>query len=535
MYTTAYVNLREFSSTNSRILTSVYSGTKVEVLDKASSWYKVRVNNKIGYMYSSYISSRSTSINKDVVSSGNINIKTAVLNTNAYLKAIPHNDSYNKGYLSKGTEVTVLDDSGYFVKVAYGNKVGYIFDKYLKLNRQTIRTPKSSPIIQDATGTKVTTAYVNFRIGPGVQNKSLGVIPINTKVDVLGLSNGWSKITWNGRIGFVSNNYLKGISDKNIVVSKTISTPIESNYTKPVYSKVKAGSILTGYETESSNIKVQGLSSSYRNNNILVKGYISGSSASNVFVYLNNHLQGTAYSDGTNYSYTIRSNSTKPGLNKVTIKAVYPNGKQFITSRQININKTPVIVVDAGHGGHDPGAVSYALGDVRQEKNSTLSISKNLKYNLENMGFKVILTRSDDRFLPLTSRAQIANSYNADFFISVHHNAAGTSRANGAFSAYPSEKSNPVSQGVYSESQVIANYLQNAYAKNGLKTIPVTRDVDYTGYSYSVLRNTQMKSLLTEIGFLTNPNDESKIINPSFQRNVAKSMAQELYRYFYRR
>src|SRR5699024_4021819 len=87
------------------------------------------------------------------------------------------------------------------------------------------------------------------------------------------------------------------------------------------------------------------------------------------------------------------------------------------------IKMSKIIVIDAGHGGQDPGAVANGL----REKDLTLYISKRIKKYLDDnySGHKVLLTRTTDKYLSLTERANIANRNNVDLFVSVHINAGG--------------------------------------------------------------------------------------------------------------
>src|SRR5690625_6628775 len=87
------------------------------------------------------------------------------------------------------------------------------------------------------------------------------------------------------------------------------------------------------------------------------------------------------------------------------------------------IKMSKIVVIDPGHGGHDPGAVANGL----REKDLTLDISKRTKRYLERnyKGVKVYLTRTNDKYLTLAQRANYANRKNADLFVSMHINAGG--------------------------------------------------------------------------------------------------------------
>lgn len=98
--------------------------------------------------------------------------------------------------------------------------------------------------------------------------------------------------------------------------------------------------------------------------------------------------------------------------------------------------RMPVIVIDAGHGGKDPGCIG---ADGTREKTVVLNVAKKLKTKLDAAGFKTYLTRSTDTFLELGKRAELSEKHNADLFLSIHAN-ANPSRAMKGFSIYTLSK-----------------------------------------------------------------------------------------------
>lgn len=162
------------------------------------------------------------------------------------------------------------------------------------------------------------------------------------------------------------------------------------------------------------------------------------------------------------------------------------------------------IVVDAGHGGTDSGAVGNGL----REKDLTLSISQKVAENLRaDPKFDVVMTRESDTFPTRPERVRMANEGGADLFISVHINAA-TASAKGTETYYKSEKSK-------SYANTVHKYLVQA-------TGFTDRKVKQAGFE--VIRDTKMPAILVEIGFITNPSEAQQMADEEFQKQVADAL-----------
>lgn len=175
------------------------------------------------------------------------------------------------------------------------------------------------------------------------------------------------------------------------------------------------------------------------------------------------------------------------------------------------------IVLDAGHGGDDPGAVS-PWGD--KEKDFTLPIVYRAKKYLEDQGARVILTRYGD-YAPgsdwnqsvdeLLARVSIANSQRADIFVSVHINAYDDPAASGVMGFYRTNSSESAS--------LAACLAQAVNGETGLRLI------DVQGGPYYVLNHTRMPAALVEIGFMTNWGDVQSLRKGSFQDEAGRGVA----------
>ena len=150
------------------------------------------------------------------------------------------------------------------------------------------------------------------------------------------------------------------------------------------------------------------------------------------------------------------------------------------------------IVIDAGHGGHDPGAVHFN----RRESDDTLRMARAVRDRLTACGQQVIMTRTTDVFVPLLERSQISNNQNADFFLSIHRNGAINPAANGVdifVRPQPSNREVSIAQSILNNIVLVG-----VQSNRGLKR-----------ENFSVLRNTRAPAALLELGFMSNQSDNN--------------------------
>ncbi len=209
--------------------------------------------------------------------------------------------------------------------------------------------------------------------------------------------------------------------------------------------------------------------------------------------------------------------------------------------RQPVISKIRRIVVDPGHGGHDPGAVGQSG---LQEKDVVLSIGLKLREKLkEELGLDVVMTRSTDIFIPLEERTAVANKVNADLFISIHANAAPNRAASGIETYYLNlAKTEKVAQLAAKENgttlekvsvlqailfDLMANYKLNDsahLAEEVQKALYKATRSKYTGTKnlgvkqgpFYVLVGATMPSILTEVAFISNSTEEAHLKDSAF-------------------
>jgi N-acetylmuramoyl-L-alanine amidase len=171
------------------------------------------------------------------------------------------------------------------------------------------------------------------------------------------------------------------------------------------------------------------------------------------------------------------------------------------------------IVLDAGHGGKDDGAIGKN-GTV--EKDLTLQTVKNIQQELLKLGATVILTREDDTYIELEDRVSISQKQWADLFISIHYDSALTSAAKGITTFYyQNNKDKPLAEAIH-ESLI-------------KKTKATNRGYLYG--DYQVLRINKIPSILLELGFLTNEEDERRINTEIFQQTAVEAIVDGIIEY----
>lgn len=236
------------------------------------------------------------------------------------------------------------------------------------------------------------------------------------------------------------------------------------------------------------------------------------------------------YENNTDFFITLKS-----GIEFSTMKLDNPS--RFVVALKKNKGRT--IVIDPGHGGKDPGAVSNGI----KEKDVVLKIAKYLKKELEN-DYNVVLTRENDTFIPLAERPKIAEENNADLFISIHLNANRNRRARGAEVYYYSKKTDSYADEIaafensvdekFGVKQEYTDFIVSdiVYHINMEKSVPFASDtlvnlIKYTGFKkrkvlgarFTVLSRSKMPAILVEAGFITNKSEASKLKTTQYQKD----------------
>jgi N-acetylmuramoyl-L-alanine amidase len=173
-----------------------------------------------------------------------------------------------------------------------------------------------------------------------------------------------------------------------------------------------------------------------------------------------------------------------------------------------------LVVIDAGHGGNDPGTISPSG---LYEKSINLQVAQRVAGLLEQKGLGVVMTRQDDRFIELEERANIANRHNADLFVSIHSD-SNPDRGRQGFTVYVARAASP-------DAMRAADSINQALAGTGSDSHGI-READY-----KVLVNTSGPAVLIELGYLSNTQDAARLRDATFQNRLAQAIANGILAY----
>jgi N-acetylmuramoyl-L-alanine amidase len=178
------------------------------------------------------------------------------------------------------------------------------------------------------------------------------------------------------------------------------------------------------------------------------------------------------------------------------------------------------IMLDAGHGGTDNGSDQFDV----HEKDLTLKTTYYAKEHLEKLGYRVVLTRTNDTFVSKDQRVALANKINPDALVSIHFNSAPSKKAEGIEVYYHESEQNP--ERTKKSKRLAKKILDRAVSttkaeSRGIKTA-----------NFRVIKKTTMPAALIECGFLSNAEERARAMNPAYQDALGKGIARGVHDYF---
>jgi N-acetylmuramoyl-L-alanine amidase len=352
---------------------------------------------------------------------------------------------------------------------------------------------KMLPAYANMSSSQVTViaSQLNVREDADISSNIIGLIHRGDTFEVIQTKNDWDQVKWrNNQTGWIYNAYVT--SNKNI--EATVDAFVLNVRKQPSLSSAIAGQLTSG--SKITVTEEQG-------------GWAKIVSSSGVHGWV--------------YSYYIRKNEA---VTQQTVSA--PAKTNDIESSKTSGSsaagqtstdpsqplKGKTIVLDPGHGGVDSGTTSITG---THEKDLTLATALAVEQKLKNAGVNVIMTRDHDTYISLKQRSDLSNRLHADAFLSFHYNWSNDPSINGLTDFYYSQSK---------DQSLAAEILNRVENTTGLKDMGTKFDDLY------VLRNNSQPSVLIELGFLSNKQDESTAENPDFNNKVAQGIYLGLFDYF---
>ena len=337
---------------------------------------------------------------------------------------------------------------------------------------------------------RVTSEAVNIRQFSNTDSEILGTVYRDTELQVLFQEGQWYQVVYMGRVAWVHSDYVEIIDATTAEDTQTSSEPVSDS------------SVVVIGDAPSTNIRNQ------------------PSPASEII-----HTVGPGeefeYIDKSDDWYHIRINENQTGYVSESVASIATKEDVETESSHAQYAQTATnlaeatIVVDAGHGGRDSGAISS--NEEIQEKEIALSTALLLRNRLQDAGTNVILTRSSDDFVSLDQRVQASHAHNADLFISLHYDAVeAANTVNGTTTYY------------YSENDLdLANTINRYLSQSG----PLDNNGVRLG-DYYVLRTNRQPAILLELGYMNSQTDLQHIDTEAYQSTVVEVIYQALRDYY---
>ncbi|MBM7691242.1 N-acetylmuramoyl-L-alanine amidase [Peribacillus deserti] len=321
---------------------------------------------------------------------------------------------------------------------------------------------------------KVGATSLNIRSNPDIHSEVVGSIPNRTQISVTEEQHGWVKVTYNGKSGWIASQFIyqtEGQETKHVRKSTSHNVTVKETGVR----------LRTGPGTGYSVVGTAEAGKAYQELN-RTNGWVQIQLTGGNKVWISS-------------TYTTSSFADKPSS---PVKSL--SGRTFI--------------IDAGHGGSDPGALSF---NGLQEKDFTLRASQAIALSLKQAGAQVMMTRNGDEFLTPAGRVSFSSRHSADVFISIHFNAFTNPGARGISTYYYTNGSD----------RDLAAELERALSRK----LGLPNDGAKFG-DYYVLRENPKLAVLIELGFITSRDDMSVIQNRSFNELAADAVTEGLSGYY---
>ncbi|WP_144547786.1 SH3 domain-containing protein [Bacillus sp. X1(2014)] len=473
---TDFVNVRGGPGLSYPLIKIVNRGETYPIVTEQDDWIEIELaNGQTGWLVNWLVTKETSSNNTGVTA--NTAIKTNYGNVNAdtlNMRQEPSAFSPVVGKLTYGTNVTIYSKQDNWLEIGFSNLKGWVNSEFIN-DEATVSSTTETAQKSGMIGT-VTADSLSVRSSASLNSNAIGTVTMGQSFTIVEEMNNWAKIEYkSGSFGWVAGWFLEietSRSQTGQATKKNIITIINDGT-----------NIRKGPDVQSDVIERTNTGATYSVKNIINDWY---------------EIELEDGRIGYIAGWLVSINGTKAQIKK-------PGSEGYLK------NKT--IVLDPGHGGTDKGATGVSG---TYEKDLTLRTAQLLSDKLMAAGANVYITRKNDSYLQLASRVNMARTYNADAFISIHYDSNIDASTHGMTGYYYHSYQQPLAESIF--------------ASTVGHTKMTSRGVRFG--DFHVIRENSQKAVLMELGYLSNPAEEMMIRSSGFQENAASGLFDGLARYF---
>lgn len=476
------VNMRSGPGLTYEIVKTLSQGDTLSVLATEGDWLQVKDGRTEGWIANWLVSNTETT-EKPAESL----IVSQVDHLN--IRQQPSVSSAVIGQLFTGNEAKTLKQDGDWAQIQYGNLTGWVAKSYVTVATTAIKSNETATVTDEqAQYFTITVDAVNVRAKNRLDAKKIGVAYRGAKYKVLSTTTNWVQIQYENNTKAWIYNFYGNLNGQAVPTSEATSSKgsvtiiyngtnlrEEASTAAAVVERANAGQTFSIVEQQGDFFKIA-----------LANG---------------GHAYVANWVVSTNGQYGQAPTST-------TVNSDKPKAKRKAGSLQ-----GVTLVIDAGHGGNDHGTTGVRG---TREKEITLLTAEKLTSKLRAAGATVHLTRESDTYVDLRKRVAISHQVAADAFISIHYDANENTSIHGFTTYYTNGFQKELAQ----------------YVHNGLSKKLAIRDRGVQFGNYLVLRENRQKSVLIELGFLSNASEERTITTDYYREQAALGLYEGILDYF---
>jgi N-acetylmuramoyl-L-alanine amidase len=545
------LNVREGPGLSYRVVKQVNKGESFPLLKEDKDWIQVKLsNNQTGWVANWLVQKNTKLETKNTPTS---KTQGSIIVDGLRVRNGPGLNFQTIGHLNSGLQVTIIEKNNNWTKISTTSLTGWVSSEFVTVkNGQAV---DSTPAVKKGV---VNVASLNVRSGASLQSSVVGKVLLGDKVEIIATEKDWIQINYLGKKAWISSQYVDFSSEvSNPPADKPTTAPTKSGLIGTVTANalnVRSKGDLTG-SIVGSITKGSSFTIIEERNNWSKIEFSPGQ-----FGWVNTwYLEKTMPTSDSKHTQEVEeslvtilyngSNIRKEPNTQAAVVQRANEGEQFavksikgewyeillkdgssayIAGWIVSVSgsapqiekpgadahlKNKTIILDPGHGGGDSGTIG-AKGTL--EKELTLKTASLLYNKLRATGANVILTRTNDSYYSLRSRVSTAQYHRADAFISIHYDSIIDRSVRGLTTYYYHSFQKNLAESVH-HSVVEKTKLKDRGARFG---------------DYHVIRENTQNAILVELGYLSNPTEETIVLSADYQEMAANGIINGLAKFF---